>query len=263
MVLVQGKMKAVKKALEILSEKTSIQKTRIVSDSQLVFMRLQNLLPAFPLKQKVERDILTLLHTLNDKGCQVAFTWCPSHCGVAGNELADVKAKERTTVNQSSVGHYYDSAKATIRKGKTLLSTRDSAECMVNGVRKSTAERKQSCQGKSRRWWADWKAAIILIWNISCTRWASCWYGLQKMRPRRRNYGTYREWLPTNPPPSLATDTPRHLGNRPPTSALHLGEMVFCFWPPGRFTTGSSIGLNPPNGTLLNNNNINISSRTS
>ena len=42
-------------------------------------------------------------------GCHLTFTWFPSHTGVCGNELADVVAKERTTVEQEGESHHYDS----------------------------------------------------------------------------------------------------------------------------------------------------------
>ena len=47
---------------------------------------------------------------------QVTFTWCPSHCGVIGNEMADTKAKDGASLPQTDVDCHYDSTKAEIRR---------------------------------------------------------------------------------------------------------------------------------------------------
>ena len=46
----------------------------------------------------------------------LTFTWRPSHCGVHGNVLANMAAKEGTTVEQEEENHHHDSAKAAIRQ---------------------------------------------------------------------------------------------------------------------------------------------------
>ena len=81
----QAKMKAIKKALQIIQTEEYPQKVRTVSDSQSVLLRIVNLQPAITLKSTDESDILNLHATLQEEGHQITFTWCPSHCGVVGN----------------------------------------------------------------------------------------------------------------------------------------------------------------------------------
>ena len=58
----------------------------------------------------------TFLSCLKREGGHLTVTWCPSHSGVRGNELADVAAIEWTTVEEEGKSHHYDSAKAVIRQ---------------------------------------------------------------------------------------------------------------------------------------------------
>ena len=59
-----------------------------------------------------EDDILDALVLLTESGCHLAVTWCLFHC--RGNELADVAAKEETSVGQEGVSHHHNSAKANM-----------------------------------------------------------------------------------------------------------------------------------------------------
>ena len=67
-----------------------------------------------PLKSTDESDILNLIVALHDEGHQITFTWCPSHSGVVGNEMADEQALKGAAANQG-VRYNYDSVKGTIR----------------------------------------------------------------------------------------------------------------------------------------------------
>ena len=53
------------------------------------------------------------LASLSDGGCHLTFTWCSSHSGIRGNELAEVADKEGTIVEQEGVSHHYDSLTIT------------------------------------------------------------------------------------------------------------------------------------------------------
>ena len=46
----------------------------------------------------------------------LTFTWCPGHCGITGNDLADAQMKQRADVEETDVDHYYTTAKAMIRR---------------------------------------------------------------------------------------------------------------------------------------------------
>ena len=55
-----------------------------------------NFQPAIPRKSAEESDIQNLLAALHEEGQQITFTWCPSHCWVMGNEMADEQALKRS-----------------------------------------------------------------------------------------------------------------------------------------------------------------------
>ena len=94
-------MKAIKKASPIVQTEESPQRVRIVSDSQSVLLRIANLQPSIPLKSADESDILSLLAYLHGEGHQMTFTWCPSHCRVVGNDMADEQARRGAAASQS------------------------------------------------------------------------------------------------------------------------------------------------------------------
>ena len=56
--------------------------------------------------------------------CQVTFKWCPGHCGITGNELANAQAKTGADAGQTDVDHHYTTVKAMIHrttKGRPAL----------------------------------------------------------------------------------------------------------------------------------------------
>ena len=112
----QAEMKAIKKALQIIQAETSRKKVRIVIDSHSVLLRITSLQPAMLLKRANENDILNLRAALQDEGHQITFTWCPRHCGVVGNGMADKQDRKVAADNQEDVRHNYDTAKATSRR---------------------------------------------------------------------------------------------------------------------------------------------------
>ena len=112
----QAELKAVKTALETIQKDSSIHKARIVSDSLSVLQRLQQASPPDPPRDQDERDILEYLSSLNERGCRLTFTWCPSHSGVPGNELADAHAKQGGQLPQTNVACHFESVKSVIRR---------------------------------------------------------------------------------------------------------------------------------------------------
>ena len=93
-----------------------VQKARIVSDSQVVLLRIQTTHPSQPCNDRDEHTVLKTLSMLTARSCQVTFTWCPGHCGIIGNELADAQTKKGTDADQTDVDHHYTTAKAMIRR---------------------------------------------------------------------------------------------------------------------------------------------------
>ena len=111
----QAEMKAVVVALEVI-EDAQWKECRLVTDSQSTIQRLNNLRPSDPPRDQDECDILQLLASIWKNGCKVTFTWCPSHCGIRGNELADEAAKQGAQMDQNLATWHYESAKAAIRR---------------------------------------------------------------------------------------------------------------------------------------------------
>ena len=93
-------MKAIKTALQIIQTEESPQKILIVSNSQSVLLCIANLQPVISRKSADERDVLNLLAALHDEGQQITITWCPNHCSVVGNEMADEQAQKGTAAYQ-------------------------------------------------------------------------------------------------------------------------------------------------------------------
>ena len=103
-------------ALKLVLVDVSFHKVRIVSDGMSALQRIQNLHPSYKVAKSDENEILVTLASPTDRGCHLTFTWCHSHFGINGSELADVATKEGTTVGQEGVSHHYDSAKAVMRQ---------------------------------------------------------------------------------------------------------------------------------------------------
>ena len=112
----QAEIKAVVKALQVIQVEVHVQKARIVSDSQSVLLRIQATHPSQPCNDRDEHTVLKTLSMLTARSCQVTSTWCPGHCGITGNELADAQAKKGSDADQTDVDHHNTTAKAMIRR---------------------------------------------------------------------------------------------------------------------------------------------------
>ena len=78
--------------------------------------RIQNLHPSQQAANSDEDEILDTLASPTNRGCHLTFTWYPSQSGIRGNQLADMAAKEGTTVEKEGESDHNDSAKAAIRQ---------------------------------------------------------------------------------------------------------------------------------------------------
>ena len=114
------------KALQVIQAEVHVQKARIVSDSQSVLLRIQATHPSQPCNDRDEHTVFKTLSMLTARSCQVTFTWCPGHCGITGNELADAQAKKGADSDQTDVDRHYTTAKAMIRRATRIYGDRGS-----------------------------------------------------------------------------------------------------------------------------------------
>ncbi|GIY06107.1 uncharacterized protein CDAR_430561 [Caerostris darwini] len=80
-----AEFQATKMAIEFIMD-NSIQKVKIISDSRLVLMALNNPANNSP-------TILQVKDLINDTPSSIKMVWTKAHIGVNGNELADTYAK--------------------------------------------------------------------------------------------------------------------------------------------------------------------------
>ena len=88
----QAEEKAVRTALNMVQEDVSLHKVQIVSDSMSTLQCIQNLHPSQQVANSDENEILDALDSPTNRGRHLTFTWCPSHSGIRGNQLADMAA---------------------------------------------------------------------------------------------------------------------------------------------------------------------------
>ena len=122
------------------------QKARIVSDSQSVLLRIQATHPSQPCNDRDKHTVLKTLSMLTARSCQVTFTWCPNHCGITGNELADAQTKKRADADQTDVDHHYTTAKAMIRRATRSGPALHELTQRIYGDRGSKVNRKEEGQ---------------------------------------------------------------------------------------------------------------------
>ena len=84
---IQAEMKAIKKALHIIQAEESPPESPNSQRQPISPATYRK--PPTPFKSADESDILNILAVLHDEGHQITFTWCPSHCGDLGHEMAD------------------------------------------------------------------------------------------------------------------------------------------------------------------------------
>ena len=111
-------------------------RARIVTDSKSSLMglrkiKMKNLDP-------LTADANNKLKALYRVGRQLTLTWTPSHCGLLGNEMADVGAAEAAKLDQQGARWPYAIAKARIKRTfeiRTLQHERAAAIYGRSGVR--------------------------------------------------------------------------------------------------------------------------------
>jgi len=94
----------------------------IITDSLSSWQRLSSLHQGARPESDIEDDILHLLRTSNDMHLSFTCIWCPSHCGIAGNEAADRLAAEGCNKNQLNTHWTFDTAKAAIRRATRVTT---------------------------------------------------------------------------------------------------------------------------------------------
>ena len=139
----QAEMKAVVKALQVIQAEELVQKARIVSDSQSVLLRVQAMHPFQLCNDKDDQTILKTLSTLTARSCPVTFTWCPSHCGITGNKLADAQTRKGADADQTDVDHHYTTVKAMIRRAMRSGPASHELIQRIYGDRESKVNRKE------------------------------------------------------------------------------------------------------------------------
>ena len=142
----QAEMKAVVKALQLIQVEVHVQKARMVSDSRAVLLRIQAMHPSQPCNDKDEHTVFKTLSMLTARSCQVTFTWCPGHCGITGNELADAQTKKGADADQTDVDHHYTTVKAMIRRATRGGPASHELTQRIYGDRGSKVNRKEEGQ---------------------------------------------------------------------------------------------------------------------
>ena len=106
-------MTAIRTAVRQAIEKYDKKRIRIVTDSRSSLDRIKSLTTNLDAKSALEKEILDGITQFEGK---IRWVWCPSHCGVEGNEKADRCAARGCSLDQKSIPLNYDTAKAQIRK---------------------------------------------------------------------------------------------------------------------------------------------------
>ena len=92
--------KAIRMALKLVQKDVSLHTLYIISDRMSTLQCLQNLHPSQQVANSDKNEILYALVLPIERGCHHTFTWCHSLSEVHSNELANMAAKERTTVEK-------------------------------------------------------------------------------------------------------------------------------------------------------------------
>ena len=109
----QAEMTAIRTAVRQAIEKYDKKRIRIVTDSRSSLDRIKSLTTNLDAKSALEKEILDGITQFEGK---IRWVWCPSHCGVEGNEKADRCAARGCSLEQKSIPLNFDTAKAQIRK---------------------------------------------------------------------------------------------------------------------------------------------------
>ena len=139
----QAEIKGLVKALQVIQAEVHVQKARIVHDSQSVLLRIQATHPSKLCNDRDEHTVLKTISMLTARSCQVTFTWCPGHCGITGNELADAQAKKGADADQTDVDHHYTTAKVMIRRATRGGPASHELTQRIYGDRGSKVNRKE------------------------------------------------------------------------------------------------------------------------
>jgi ribonuclease HI len=113
----QAEMIAIEKALEIaVGDCNENTKIRVITDSKSSVDRIDAMSQDLVAASGTESSIICSLNALGKKNVSVCFLWCPSHCGLWGNEAADKCADSGRTMPQNNIQWSYETAKAKIKR---------------------------------------------------------------------------------------------------------------------------------------------------
>jgi ribonuclease HI len=123
----QAEMKAIEEAIRLVNiEATPGRPVRIVTDSRSSLDKIKSLQLGIRPNSTIEENIVKGLEEMHTTDIELEILWCPSHCGIEGNEMADECANEGSTMDQEGVNWTFETAKAAIRR-KTKRQTIDHA----------------------------------------------------------------------------------------------------------------------------------------
>ena len=106
---------------------------RIAKDSLTSWERLRSMQVATSLNSRTEENIMNSLQELGDKDVEVMVLWCPSHCGVWGNERADRLAAEEASKDQNQINWTFETARAVIKRRTTTRRVHSDGRAAVYG----------------------------------------------------------------------------------------------------------------------------------
>lgn len=114
----QAEMTAAHAALQAIVNRPHVQKAVIVTDSLSTLEKMKSLNATNKPRSKIEYDIMSELHRMREThpGATLTVVWCPSHCGIPGNDMADSKASEGGNMPQLDTSWTHDTAKAAIKR---------------------------------------------------------------------------------------------------------------------------------------------------
>ena len=91
----QAELVAMIRAIRQVNKLQPEKRIRIVSDSKSVLEYMRNMsTAATPPSSHYAAELIDEMMSSERKGHTLDMVWCPSHCGVLGNEMADNAANE-------------------------------------------------------------------------------------------------------------------------------------------------------------------------
>ena len=112
----QAELEAIKQALQIAADMPDRKKIRIVTDSRSAVQHMESNAENNEPSSGIEEAIHQSLERMYTAGQTVTLVWCPGHCKIDGNEVADRSANEGARMDQTAFLHTYETSKAVIKR---------------------------------------------------------------------------------------------------------------------------------------------------